>query len=388
MDRYGLIPFFEDLHAHPELSGAEHRTTGKLLEALRAAGIDVLDAGLPTGAIARIGGKRPGCVIGLRADIDALPIREETELPYRSRNEGVMHACGHDFHAAAMLGAALALKEREDGLDGTVKIVFQPAEETASGAKRMLATGLLDDCEEFYAIHSYPWFPAGTLGIKEGPVMAAPDRFRIAVRGRGAHGAEPNTGIDPIPAAAAIVLAAQHIVSRRMDPFRAAVVSVTHMEAGNTWNVIPEAAMLEGTVRTLHAEDRDMAREALRETAERTAAAYGCTAAFDWREGPAPVVNDAGLCADAKALAEEMGFTVDRQKGTMGGEDFSEYLNGRPGVFVRVGTGGYVVSHHPKFTVDERALVPAAEFFAALAMRRVKRQGQGEIRNSDFGIRN
>ena len=372
MDERALLSFFEDLHAHPELGFEEFRTTKKLLDALRAADIDVLDAGLPTGAIARIGGKKPGRVIGLRGDMDALPIQEETELPYRSQCAGRMHACGHDFHTTAMLGAALLLKERENALNGTVKIVFQPAEEVAGGAKSVVETGLIDDCEEFYGIHSYPWFPAGTLGIKEGPVMAAPDRFRITVTGRGAHGAEPHTGLDPVPAAAAIVLAAQQIVSRRMDPFGAAVVSVTHIEAGNTWNVIPESAMLEGTVRTLHLKDRAMIKETLKTIAEQTAAAWGCRAALDWRDGPAPVFNDEELCDDARALALEMGFAVDRQKDTMGGEDFSEYVRRCPGVFLRVGTGGGVVSHHPKFTVDEAALIPAARYFAALAERRLK----------------
>ena len=366
-----LIDFFKDLHAHPELGYAEHRTTEKLLEVLHAHGIRTLDTGMDTGAVAVIGAPG-GRVIGLRGDMDALPIREESGLAYASAVPGLMHACGHDFHTSVMLGAALLLKEREAALQGQVKIAFQPAEETDSGAKRLLATGLLNDAAEFYGVHSYPWFPAGTLGIKEGPVMASPDRFAITVRGVGAHGGAPQKGVDPIPAAAAIVLGAQTIVSRRMDPFKAAVVSVTRLQAGNTWNVVPEEAQIEGTVRTLALEDRAFIRELLERMARSTAQAYGCEASMAWVDGSAPVVNDAGLCAAARKLALEMGLAVDRQEDTMGGEDFSEYLKGRPGVFIRVGTGGDYPNHHPKFTVDPAALLPAAAFFARLAEERLK----------------
>lgn len=370
MDKERLIEFFKDLHAHPELGNQERRTTERLLAALNAHGIRVLDSGLETGAIAVIEGKKPGRVIGLRADIDALPILEETDLPYASRNPGVMHACGHDFHASTMLGAAILLKEREAELSGTVKIVFQPAEEVDDGAGRVLATGLLDDVEEFYAIHSYPWFEPGKLGIKEGPVMAAPDRFDIRIRGKGAHAAYPQRGVDPIPAAASLVLSAQSIISRATNPFSPAVLSVTRLEAGNTWNVIPETARLEGTVRTLDPADRERIKRALDRAAEATAAAHGCTAEIEWEAGPPAVINDAGLCAAAREVALEMGFAVDRQEDAMASEDFSEYLQRSPGVFIRVGTGGGVTAHHPRFTVDPSALPSAAAFFARLAEKR------------------
>lgn len=371
MDERGLVAFFQDLHAHPELAWEERRTTRKVLEALHARGIETLDTGMETGAIAVVG-RQDGPVIGLRCDMDALPLQEETGLPYASTDPGRMHACGHDFHTAAMLGAAILLKEREAELPGRVKIVFQPAEETDGGARHVLATGLLDDAREFYGIHSYPGFPAGTLGIKEGPVMAAPDRFSIRVRGRGAHGAQPHKGVDPIPAAAALVLGAQTLVSRELDPFSPAVVSVTRLQAGTTWNIVPEFAELEGTVRTLTLEDRAQLREALARMARSTAKAYRCDVDFDWRDGSPPVINDAALCAAARDVALDMGFLVDRQEDTMGGEDFSEYLAGRPGVFIRVGTGGDWPAHHPRFACDPAALVPAARFFARLAEDRLR----------------
>ena len=370
MDEARLIAFFKDLHAHPELSWEERRTTEKLLEALRGHGIETLDTGIQTGAIAVVG-RAGGPVIGLRGDIDALPVQEETGLAYASAVPGRMHACGHDFHTAVMLGAAILLKEREAALPGRVKIVFQPAEETDNGAKKVLATGLLDDAREFYGIHSYHGFPAGTLGIKEGPVMASPDRFAIRVIGRGAHGGQPHKGVDPIPAAAALVLGAQTIVSRTMDPFSAAVVSVTRVQAGTTWNVVPGHAELEGTVRTLTLPDRAHIREALMHMAGATAQAYGCTAEFDWTDGSPPVINDAASCAAARDVALDMGFSVDRQEDTMGGEDFSEYLAGRRGAFIRVGTGGEWPNHHPRFACDPAALVPAARFFARLAEARL-----------------
>lgn len=372
MDRQALIDFFKDIHSHPELGFQEHRTTRKLVQVLHDHGIRTLDTGLETGAVAVVGhpDRAGGRVIGLRCDMDALPIQEESGLAYASQNPGVMHACGHDLHTAVMLGAAILLKAREEELGGTVKLVFQPSEETDGGAKVMLRTGLLEDVEEFFAIHSYAWFEPGTLGIKEGPVMAAPDSFRIVVHGKGAHAAQPFKGIDPIPAAATIALACQSIVSRSIDPFSPVVVSVTHLEAGNTWNVVPESALLEGTVRTLNAADREFIQGALTRIARSTAEAYGCTAEVLWGEGSPAVVNDPGLCDYARRLALEMGFRVDRQEDTMGGEDFSRYLARVPGVFIRVGTGGSYPSHHPKFTVDPEAIWPAAEFFARLAAGR------------------
>ena len=365
MNEAWLIERFKWLHRHPELGDREYETTRFLTDILREHHIRLLDIGLETGAIAQIGSGGP--VVGLRADIDALPIREETGLPYASENDGVMHACGHDFHAACMLGAALLLKERESELPGTVKIVFQPAEEIDHGGKRVVATGLLNDVQAFYAGHTYPWFEAGTLGIKPGPVMAVADRFAIRLTGKGAHAAHPELSVDVIPAMAALIQSVQTIVSRGVDPFDNAVVSITRAQAGNTWNIIPEAAELEGTVRALVPSVRDGIQAKLERVVMHTAAAHGCEAEFTYHRGPDPVINDEAACHRASTLAQVMGFEIRQQAGTMGAEDFSDYLAIAPGAFIRVGTGGGVDAHHPKFIADPKALFPAARFFAALA---------------------
>ena len=365
-----LIETFQWLHRHPELALKERKTTDYLREVLLDHGVRLLDVKLETGLIAAIGtGKGP--TIALRSDIDALPIQEQTTLPYASESAGIMHACGHDFHAACMLGAALLLKEREAGLPGTVKVIFQPAEEVNQGAELMVKTGLLDDARLFLAGHTYPWFPAGTVGIRPGPVMASADRFSVRIRGKGCHAANPDRGIDPIPALGAIISAFQTVVSRRINPFDGAVVSITHVEAGNTWNVTPETAFLEGTVRAMTEAVRDDIHQSLEQMAASTAKAYGCEAEFEYERGPAPVLNDAGVCE--RAASAELGLKVDVNPPSMIAEDFSAYLKLAPGALFRIGTGGGFDNHHPSFTADPSALLPAARFFATLAERELER---------------
>ncbi|MBQ8109767.1 MAG: amidohydrolase [Clostridia bacterium] len=371
MEEKKLIEAFEWLHRHPELATQELETTAYLREALSRHGVRLLDTGLETGLIAEIG-TGEGPVIALRADIDALPVCEQTGLPYASLRPGVMHACGHDFHAACMLGAALLLKERETALPGTVKVIFQPAEEVNQGAALMIATGLLDDVQLFFAGHTYPWYEAGTLGVRPGPVMASADRFSVKLTGKGCHAGHPEAGVDPIVALAAIVTAAQTIVSRRVNPFDSAVVSVTRVAAGNTWNVTPETAELEGTVRSMSEDVRNDIQRRLEALAKDTARAFGCAADFEYERGPAPLLNDAGVCRRVAALAREQGFTVAENPPTMIAEDFSGYLKIAPGVMLRVGTGGGWDNHHPRFTADPAVLAPAARFFAALAERELK----------------
>lgn len=359
---------FEWLHRHPEVGLEERGTTAMLRWILEDSGIKVLDSGLPTGLIAVIRGSGEGRTIGLRADIDALPIQEDTGLPYQSENPGCMHACGHDFHAASIVGAALMLHARRSEWRGTVKVVLQPAEEIDRGGEMVMKTGLVDDCGVFLAGHTIASLPAGMIGIKEGPVMAAVDRFAVTLRGRGCHAAHPHKGVDPVPALAAMVQSLQTIVSRSMDPFAPRLVSITHVEAGNTWNIIPETAFFEGTIRTLDASDRELAERRFREIVEGTAAAYGVSAEIGWTHGSPAVVNDAGLCAMGRAAAARVGLTACIQENTLGAEDFSRYGQGRPALFVRIGTGGSYPAHHPKFTVDPQALWPAACFFTELAL--------------------
>ena len=366
-----LIEIFQRLHRHPELSMNEYKTTEYLRKILLDANIRLQDTTLETGLIAVIGnGNAP--VVALRADIDALPIQEQTDIPYSSETPGVMHACGHDFHTACMLGAALLLKERESLLDGTVKVIFQPAEEINKGADLLAETGLLDDVKLFLAGHTYPWFPAGTLGIRSGAVMAAADRFCVTVKGKGCHAANPDKGNDPIPALAAVISAFQTIVSRRIDPFESAVVSITRVNAGNTWNVAPETAFLEGTVRAMDEDVRSGICQSMEQLASATAKAYGCEAIFEYEKGPAPVINDIAVCERAAVVARELGLNVQINPPSMIAEDFSRYLKIAPGALFRIGTGGGFDNHHPSFTADPSALLPAAKFFAVLAEKELK----------------
>lgn len=362
-----LTALLEWFHRHPELSWQERETTAMIRQTLTEAGIEILPSGLESGLIAVIRGGKPGPVIGLRADIDALPMQEESGLPYASCHPGVMHACGHDFHAAMLLGAALMLQARRETLPGTVKLVFQPAEEIDQGAEVVLKTGLVDDCALFLAGHTYPGFPAGRIGIKEGPVMAAVDWFRVTLRGVGCHGGQPDKGADPVVAQAALVMALQSIVSRNANPFEPCVLSICRVAAGSARNIVPESAELEGTVRTLDEGLREKIRTRFAQITQGVAAACGVEAEIDWRTGSGAVVNDPGLCELARSVARSVGLIPDRQEHTMGGEDFACYLRGRPGLFVRVGTGGAHPGHHPGFTVDPAALTPAASFLAEMA---------------------
>ena len=366
-----LIDVFQWLHRHPELAMNEHETTEYIKGILLDSGARLLDIDTETGLIAVIGAG-DGPTIALRADIDALPVQEQTSLPYASETPGVMHACGHDFHAACMLGAALLLKEREVSLPGTVKIIFQPAEEVNQGAERMVATGQLDDVQLFLAGHTYPWFASGTLGIRPGPVMASADHFSVRIRGKGCHAANPDMGIDPIPPLGAIISAFQTVVSRRINPFDGAVVSITHVEAGNTWNVTPEAAFLEGTVRAMTESVREKIRQSLERLVNNTATAYGCEAGFEYERGPSPVINDARVCGRATTIARELGLKVEVNPPSMIAEDFSRYLQIAPGALFSIGTGGGFDNHHPSFTADPSALLPAARFFATLAERELQ----------------
>ncbi len=377
MEESRLIGVFKWLHQHPEPALEEKQTTAYIRGILSENNVRLPETGLETGLIAVLGtGKGP--VVALRADMDALPIREATGLPYASVCPGVMHACGHDFHSACMLGAALLLKEREDALPGTVKVIFPPAEEVNKGAALMVSTGLLDDVRIFLSGHTCPRYPAGFLGIRPGPAMAAADRFVVKIKGKGCHAAHPEQGNDPIPAMAAMIPAFQTIISRGTDPSDSAVLSVTRAVAGNTWNVIPETAVMEGTVRAMTAAVRDGIHRRMERMAADIAGAYGCEAAVEYERGPDPVVNDAGLCERAADMARQMGMRVEINPPTMIAEDFSEYLRLAPGAMFRVGTGGDYDNHHPSFTADPSALYPAARFFAALAVKELERlRGSG-----------
>ena len=371
------IGWFKQIHRHPELGNEEFETTRLVRAVLDAHGIRQRPCPLPTGAVAEIG-SGDGPVIGIRADMDALPVQELSGLPYASEVPGVMHACGHDFHTAAALGTALMLKEMEDELPGKALVVFQPAEEITDGGKQMVRSGVTDDASVFLSLHTYPFFEAGTVGIREGAVMAAVDQFTVTLTGLGGHAGYPHKAIDPIPALAELTSALQTIVSRRNSPFADALLSITHLEAGNTWNVIPETAVMEGTVRTLDPAVRQRMHDDFVRICEGISAAHALTCDIRWFEGPPALYNDSALCEIAREEAAKIGLKVDRQEDTMGGEDFAEYLcwpRERPGLFIRIGTGGGTANHHPRFTADPAALCPASLLLRNMALR-LMREGR------------
>ena len=233
------------IHQHPELSGQEYQTTAFLKERLEEFGIRILESGLKTGLIAEIGSGQP--VVALRADIDALPILEQTNLPYQSQNPGVMHACGHDFHQTSLLGAAALLKEKEDQLEGTVRLIFQPAEEISEGASDVLATGLLEDVQGIIGFHNIPQLKAGQLALNAGAMMAGVEKFKVTVTGVSSHAARPDLGVDTVTAVTTMVQNLQLLISRTVSPFETAVLSITHLDVGSTWNVLPKSGYFEGT---------------------------------------------------------------------------------------------------------------------------------------------
>ena len=367
-----LTGFFEELHMHPELSYEEYETTERIKRELAAAGIEILQIPLKTGVTAIVRGAKPGKTYGLRCDIDALPIEEETDLPYKSKTPGKMHACGHDFHTAAVFGAALLLQERKEELQGTVKILFQPAEESSHGAETVLETGVLSDVTAIFGLHTAAYLPVGTLGIRAGSVMAAVDRFELNITGTGCHGGHPDECVDTILVAASVIQAFQSIVGRNLNPFHTGVVSVTRINGGNTWNVIPDKVELEGTVRSMEKDDRIFIERRMREIAEHTAAAYGANAELLWYPGPPATVNEKAWSAFAQKVAEESGFEVVPQRNSTGGEDFAFYLEKIPGCFINVGTGVGYPNHHPKFYADEAALTPAAEYLEKLLVEALR----------------
>lgn len=355
-------------HRHPELSYEEVETTKRLREDLAAAGIEVLDLPLKTGLVAKVGtGEAP--FIALRCDIDGLPIQEESGLAYASEHAGRMHACGHDFHISAVLGSAYLLKAKERELRGTVYLIFQPAEEAPGGARKVMETGVLKDVQAIFGLHTSPLYDVGTLGIRSGAVTASVDKFTVTFHGKGTHAAHPERGIDPIVMAASFVTAAQSIVSRNIDPAHPGLVSITHIESGNTWNVIPESSWLEGTVRCLTAaEDRKLIKKRIYELAEGQAASFGGHAELTWYAGPPATDNTPDWTDFAIEVAKEAGLNVVPAPVNLAGEDFAYYQEEIPGVFVLVGTGKSPANHNPKFHVDPAALGPAARYMARLAV--------------------
>jgi amidohydrolase len=363
-----LIAIRRHLHQYPELSSQEYETTKFIQKRLEDIGITTRKTNMKTGVFAQLQGRTSGPTIALRADIDALPIEEQTGLPYASQNRGVMHACGHDFHTAALIGAAALLKKNRKKLRGNIRFLFQPAEEIGGGAEQVIHDGQLEGVEAIIGLHNKPDLPVGTIGVKDGALMASVDRFHITVAGKGSHAAIPQNGKDPILAASQIVSALQSIVSRSISPLESAVVSVTRITGGSTWNVIPEEVILEGTTRTFHAQIRENIKGRINTIVENTVRAYSGEAIVDWFPGPPPLINDPETIAIVSDAAKKQGLKVVEAQPTMGGEDFAFYQQQIPGAFVFFGTNGNEDWHHPAFTVDESALINASYFLYESAL--------------------
>ena len=362
-----LISVYRKLHEYPELSNEEFKTTNLIKRMLTDVGIEVIDLNIETGLVAEIKGNPNGPVIAMRCDIDALPITEETDLKYKSKINGKMHACGHDFHTAVMLGAAYLIKKYEKSLIGTVKLIFQAGEESADGAKNIISTGVLDDVDVIFGIHSIPDAEVGVLGIKERAVTAAVDRFEINIHGVGSHAARPEKSIDPIVIATNVIVALQTIVSRNINPKDKALLSVTHIESGNTWNVIPENAYIEGTVRTLDEKVRELIPKRMKEIIESIAEAFDGSAELIWHRGSPATNNDEYWTSFCEDVGKRMGYKIKRTSMGLEGEDFAYYQKKIKGVFITVGTGLSHAHHHPEFMIDESAIIPCAKYFSQLA---------------------
>ena len=349
------------LHMYPEVSGTEVETTRYIREALEAMGLKCWDLQSKTGVVAEIG-NGDGPILALRADIDALPIVEQTGLDYASKNEGAMHACGHDFHTASLLGAVQVLKEQEAHLQGKVRFIFQPAEESNQGARALISEGVLEGVDAIIGFHNKPELPVGTIGVKEGPLMAAVGQFKAEITGVGTHAAAPHNGNDPIVTACQVIANAQAIVARHTSPLEPVVLSVSHIEAGNTWNVIPEKVFFEGTIRTFNKEVERKMTEQFEKMIVQTADVYGQKGSIEWILTPPVVHNDAAVTKVVKSVTEKFA-TVVTPEVTLGAEDFANYMEHVPGCFVFIGTGCPHEWHHPAFLVDDAALPFAIQYF-------------------------
>lgn len=366
----------QDIHAHPEILFETHRTSALVAQKLREFGCDAVHEGIGrTGVVGLIHGRtnsQKAC-IGLRADMDALPIQEATGLPYASKTDGAMHACGHDGHTAMLLGAAKYLAETRN-FDGTVALIFQPAEEGGGGGREMCADGILDrfGIQEVYGMHNWPGRPLGSFAIRSGPFFAATDQFDIHLEGRGGHAAKPQETIDTNVMAAALITALQTIASRNADPVEQIVVSVTGVaSASMAYNVIPQKVHLRGTIRSLTPELRALGEARLHSIATHVAATYGGTAEVKFHHGYPPMVNHPEQTDFAAQIARSISGDCDEAPLIMGGEDFAYLLEERPGAYILVGNGDTASVHHPAYNFADEAIPAGCSWFAEVVERRM-----------------
>jgi hippurate hydrolase len=371
-----IMAWRHEIHAYPELMYDVDRTAAFVAERLREFGCDEVATGLGrTGVVGVIRGRKPADdadvrVIGLRADMDALPIEEETDLPYASKVPGKMHACGHDGHTAMLLGAARYLAETRN-FSGDVVVIFQPAEEGGAGALAMIEDGLMDrfGIDQVYGMHNGPGIPIGSFAIKAGPVMAATDAIDIRIEGVGGHAARPHKSIDSVLVGAQLVNALQSIVSRTIDPLESAVISMCEFHAGNARNVIPQTAELKGTVRTLTAEIRDLVEKRVREVVSGVAQMTGAKIELTYERGYPVVVNHAAQTEVAQRIAGDVAGAANvlDMPPLMGAEDFAYMLQARPGAFIFLGNGDSAGLHHPAYNFNDDAIVFGTSYWIKLA---------------------
>lgn len=370
-----MVAWRRHLHRNPELSYQERHTSAFLADLLKSWGLQVKERVGGWGIVAEVRGGKPGATVALRADMDALPIQDEKTCEYASAVPGVMHACGHDAHTSALLAVAKLFAGRSGELAGNVRLLFQPAEEVSpGGAAPMIADGALDGVDAIYGVHLWTPFPAGSVCAAPGPVMAAADEYVIQIRGKGGHGGLPHETVDSIVVGAQLVVNLQTIVSRSIDPVEPCVVSVGKFSAGNSFNVIAETCTINGTVRTFDTRVRDRVVERMKDICDRTGDMYGADIRLDYKEGYPPVVNDAAETERFFQVATHLfgPERVNRCPLIMAGEDFAYYLQRVPGCFMFVGAGNAqagIVSphHHPRFDIDESAMLQSAALLAGMA---------------------
>ncbi len=373
-----LISWRRDFHQHPELGFAVHRSAKIVAETLGEMGLSVQTAIAETGVVGTLVGGKPGPTLLIRFDMDALPIHEETGAAYASKQDGIMHACGHDGHMAIGLGVAQILSSQSKKLPGTIVFIFQPAEEGQGGARRMIAEGALEGlgASSSLGLHIWNEKPLHWLGISPGAVMAGAERFEIVIRGSGGHGASPHLARDPILAASQLISACQSIASRSLDPLEPGVVSFTAIHAGETWNVIPPSVRLEGTIRTFSEATRMMVIARMKEIATGVCTAAGCQVELEFERITPPLVNDVETAALAAEVAHQLfpAFEIDRQHRVMGSEDMAFFMQEVPGCYLFIGSSNSARNldaphHNPKFDFDENVLPIAVGLLAACAWR-------------------
>jgi amidohydrolase len=373
-----IIETRRDIHKHPELSFQEYRTSELVAKQLEQFGISVECNIGKTGVVGTLKGADSGKTIAFRADMDALPIQETGDAPYKSVNDGVMHACGHDAHTAMLLGAAEVLSKNHTNISGTIKFIFQPAEEGYAGAKFMIEDGAIDNVDEIYGLHVWNYQKSGTVGVQSGAVMAAADIFTITIRGIGGHGATPQGTVDCVVVSSHLIQALQTIVSRNTNPLENTVVTVGQINGGYNFNIIADKIVLKGTTRAYTEDNRDLIKRRMKEIIQGTEKMFGAKIQLDYKDGYPPVINDITVTNNLYNIAKSIvGENVISPYLSMGGEDFSYFANKVPGCFFFLGTAPKdrepmsTPQHCSHFDIDENAMLIGTSIFVQTALENV-----------------